>query len=50
MTTNEECKENLDKINRIMQDNLDLSCEFVHQLLISQAEVASGDFETYEFG
>lgn len=47
MTTNEEYKENLDKINRI---NPDLSCEFVRQLLIAQEEVATGKVEPFKFG
>ncbi|WP_296245570.1 MULTISPECIES: hypothetical protein [unclassified Psychrobacter] len=50
MTTNEEYKENLDKINRIRQDNPDLSCEFVRQLLIAQEEVAAGKVEPFKFG
>ena len=46
MTTDKN--ENSAKIKQIMQDNPDLSYEFVHQLLIAQAEVktilkASGD-------
>ena len=50
MTTNEECEENLDKVNRIMQDNLDLPYEFVSQLLLAQEEVAPGKVEPFEFG
>ena len=50
MTKDVEPNESSSKIQQIMQDNPDLSYEFVHQLLITQAEVASGDFETYEFG
>lgn len=42
--------ENSAKIKRIMQDNPDLSYEFVRQLLIAQAEVAAGNVEHYEFG
>ena len=50
VTTNEECEENLDKINRIMQDNLDLPYEFASQLLLAQEEVAAGKVEPFEFG
>lgn len=50
MTTNEEYKENLDKIKQILQDDPDLSYEFVRQLLIAQAEVAAGKVEPFKFG
>ncbi|WLP95909.1 hypothetical protein [Psychrobacter sp. M13] len=50
MTVNKEHKESSEKIKRIMQDNPDLSYEFVHQLLIAQAEVDAGKVEPYEFG
>ncbi len=50
MTIDEEHKESSAKIKRIMQDNPDLSYEFVRQLLIAQAEVAAGKVEPYEFG
>lgn len=50
MTTNEEYKENLDKINRIRQDNPDLSYEFVRQLLIAQEEITAGKVEPFKFG
>ena len=33
-----------------MEDNPDLSYEFVRQLLIAQAEVDAGMVEPYEFG
>lgn len=36
-------------IGRIMEDNPDLSYEFVRQLLIAQAEVDAGMTEPYEF-
>ncbi|WP_367107425.1 hypothetical protein [uncultured Psychrobacter sp.] len=38
------------KIKQIMKDNPDLSYEFVRQLLITQAEVAAGQVEPFEFG
>ena len=47
MTVNKECRE---KIKQIMQDNPDLSYEFVRQLLIAQAEVAAGKVEPFKFG
>ena len=37
-------------IDRIMEDNPNLSYEFVRQLLIAQAEVAAGRVEPFEFG
>lgn len=37
-------------IEQIMEDNPDLSYELVRQLLIAQAEVATGRIESYEFG
>lgn len=37
-------------IGHIMDDNHDLSYEFVRQLLIAQAEVAAGQVEPFEFG
>ncbi len=37
-------------IGQIMEDNPDLSYEFVSQLLIAQAEVDAGMVEPYEFG
>jgi len=36
-------------INQIIEDNPDLSYEFVSQLLISQREVDVGRVEPYEF-
>lgn len=47
MTVNKEYREN---IKQIMQDNPDLSYEFVRQLLIAQAEVAAGKVEPFKFG
>lgn len=38
------------KIKRIIQDNPNLSYEFVRQLLIAQDEVAAGKVEPFEFG
>jgi hypothetical protein len=40
---------NLAKIKQIMQDNPDLSYEFVRQLLEAQAEIDVGEVEYYEF-
>lgn len=37
-------------IGYIMEDNPDLSYEFVRWLLIAQTEVAAGKVEPYEFG
>ncbi len=48
MTTDKN--ENSAKIKQIMQDNPDLSYEFVHQLLIAQAEVNAGMVESFDFG
>lgn len=42
--------ENSLKIQQIMQDNPDLSCEFVRQLLIAQAEIDAGKVVPFEFG
>lgn len=47
MSINQESSE---KIKKIMQDNPDLSYEFVRQLLIAQAEVEAGQVEPYVFG
>jgi len=38
------------KIKRMMQDNPDLSYEFVLQLLIAQDEVEAGRVEPYKSG
>ncbi|MEC9444201.1 MAG: hypothetical protein VX408_03940 [Pseudomonadota bacterium] len=38
------------KIKRMMQDNPDLSYEFVRQLLIAQDEVEAGRVEPYKCG
>jgi len=40
----------LAKIGKIIQNNPDLSYEFVRQLLIAQAEVAAGKIEPFGFG
>ncbi len=37
-------------IDQIMNDNPDLSYDFVCQLLVAQAEVDAGMVEPYEFG
>ena len=37
------------KIRQIIQDNPDLSYEFVRQLLIAQAEIRVGKVEPFEF-
>lgn len=50
MNLENEQNENSAKIKRIMQDNPDLSYEFVRQLLIAQAEVEAGKVESFEFG
>ena len=49
MNINKNKNENSTKIRQIMQDNPDLSDEFVRQLLIAQAEVRAGKVETFEF-
>ena len=38
------------KIKQIMQDNPDLSYEFVRRLLIAQAEVDAGKVMPFKFG
>lgn len=38
------------KIGRIMEDNPDLSYQFVQQILISKAEKDAGELEPYSFG
>lgn len=53
MAKNEEYKENSTKIKHILQDNPDLSYEFVRQLLIAQAEINAGNagkVEPFKFG
>ncbi len=50
MTINKQYKESSEKIKKIMQDNPDLSYEFVRQLLIAQAEVKVGKVEAFKFG
>lgn len=50
MTVTKEHKENAVKINEILQDNPDLSYEFVRQLLIAQVEVIAVRVEPFEFG
>lgn len=49
MITEKEQSENIAKIKNIMQDNPDLSYEFVRQLLIAQAEVDAGKVEPFYF-
>jgi len=38
------------KIGKIMEDNPDLSYEFVEEVLIAKAELKAGDVEDYTFG
>lgn len=38
------------KIGEIMEDNPDLSYEFVRQAIIAKAEKEAGKLETYDFG
>lgn len=38
------------KIGEIMEDNPDLSYEFVRQAIISKAEKEAGKLEVYDFG
>jgi|TARA_B110000116_G_scaffold261994_1_gene266806 predicted transcriptional regulator len=38
------------KIGKIMEDNPELSYEFVHQAIIAKAEKEAGELEAYEFG
>lgn len=49
MNINKTKDENSTKIRQIMQDNPDLSYEFVRQLLIAQAEINTGKVEPFEF-
>ena len=50
MNLGKEQSDNSAKINQIMQDNPDLSYEFVRQLLIAQDEVEAGRVEPYKSG
>ena len=50
MNLESEQSEKSAKIKKIMQDNPDLSYEFVRQLILAQAEVAAGKTEPFEFG
>nr|WP_289056961.1 hypothetical protein [uncultured Psychrobacter sp.] len=50
MTTNKKHKESSTKIKRMMQDNPDLSYEFVRQLLSAKYEVEAGRVEPYKSG
>ena len=38
------------KIGKIMEENPDLTYEFVRQALIAKAEINSGQVEEYQFG
>lgn len=38
------------KIKRMMQDNPDLSYEFIRQLLIAQTEIEIGQVTPFKFG
>lgn len=42
--------ENSTKIKQIMQDNPDLSYEFVRQLLVAQEEIDAGKVAPFKFG
>lgn len=50
MNINKTKDENSTKIRQIMEDNPDLSYDFVRQLLIAQAEINNGKVEPFEFG
>ncbi len=50
MNLGKEQSDNSAKINQIMQDNPDLSYEFVRQLLIAKYEVEAGRVEPYKCG
>ena len=49
MKTDKNLNESSAKIKQIMQDNLDLSYEFVRQLLIAQIQVDAGKVEPFGF-
>lgn len=49
MNINKTKDENSTKIRQIMEDNPDLSYDFVRQLLVIKAEIASGQVTTYQF-
>ena len=38
------------KIGKIMEDNPDLTYEFVRQAVIAKAEIEAGELERYDFG
>ncbi|MGO1474655.1 MAG: hypothetical protein ACTH8Z_03635 [Psychrobacter sp.] len=50
MEIDKKLNESSAKIKQIMQDNPDLSYEFVRQLLVAQAEVDAGKVEPFELG
>ncbi len=50
MNLENEQSENSAKITKIMQDNPDFSYEFVHQLLIAQTEIETGQVAPFKFG
>lgn len=50
MNVGKEQSDNSAKITQIMQDNPDLSYEFVRELLIAQVEIRAGKVEPFEFG
>ncbi len=50
MNIDKNLNESSAKIKQIMQDNPDLSYEFVRQLLIAQAEVDTGRVGPFKFG
>lgn len=49
MNVGKEQSDNSAKITQIMQDNPDLSYEFVRQLLVAEAEVDAGRVKSFEF-
>ncbi|MCG3881271.1 MULTISPECIES: hypothetical protein [unclassified Psychrobacter] len=50
MNLGKEQSDNSAKINQIMQDNPDLSYEFIRQLLIAQTEIEIGQVTPFKFG
>ncbi|MGP4714226.1 MULTISPECIES: hypothetical protein [unclassified Psychrobacter] len=50
METDKELNASSAKIKQIMQDNPDLSYEFVRQLLIAKYEVEAGKVKPFKFG
>nr|WP_299039778.1 hypothetical protein [uncultured Psychrobacter sp.] len=50
MNLGKKQSDNSAKINQIMQDNHDLSYEFIRQLLIAQTEIEIGQVTPFKFG